>query len=68
MLSATARRRLLRHGRRGVRPQNALTSLPEAIGAMEALRELNVRQNGLGSLPGSLGMLPALEGLFVQVV
>ena len=44
--------------------QNSLTSLPEDLGALEKLRELNVRNNALTSLPTSLGKLRALEVFF----
>ena len=46
--------------------KNQLTTLPDAIGNMAALRELNVRQNQLTSLPEALGKLKNLEGLFLS--
>ena len=46
--------------------KNALAALPEAIGNMAALRELNARQNVLTGLPASIGSLKNLEGLFLD--
>ena len=46
--------------------RNALSPLPDAIGNMAALRELNARQNVLTGLPASIGRLKNLEGLFLD--
>ena len=42
---------------------NRLTSLPDAIGSLTALRELDLRGNHLTSLPAAIGSLTALQRL-----
>ena len=42
---------------------NAITELPETVGALGRLTHLDLRANPLKALPDELGALPALEKL-----
>lgn len=45
---------------------NALTHLPDSIGALSALQELVITQNDIEALPASVGLLRNLHTLHVD--
>ena len=46
--------------------ENQLTALPESLGQLPRLQQLDVRNNQLTTLPDWLGQLPQLQRLYVQ--